>query len=295
MLRRVMLPGSERKPLPNAVSVDTPDPNEIIDITLLLRRRKPLPPVGTRIRREDFAEYGANPADVKQVDIFTGQFDLTVTQVSLERRAVVVSGTLANIRGAFGVDFDDISIFQTPDGARFRGRRGALYVPARLDNVVVGVFGIDNRPQAHARIKRRRSIRHAQPQPGDASYTPEKVAELYQFPSQLNGAGQTVGILEFGGGFRIFETQTFFKNLGIANPPLITSVSVDGAVNDDTGDSTGDDGEVMLDVEIIGAVAPEASIVVYFAPDDDRGFLDAITTAVHDAYRSPSVLSLSWG
>jgi len=51
----------------------------------------------------------------------------------------------------------------------------------------------------------------------------------------------------------------------------------------------------MLDIEVAGAVAPKAKIVVYFAPNTDRGFLDAITTAVHDAANQPSVISISWG
>jgi kumamolisin len=52
---------------------------------------------------------------------------------------------------------------------------------------------------------------------------------------------------------------------------------------------------VMLDIEVAGAVAPEASIVVYFAPNTDQGFLDAITQAIHDTTNKPSVISISWG
>jgi kumamolisin len=51
----------------------------------------------------------------------------------------------------------------------------------------------------------------------------------------------------------------------------------------------------MLDIEVAGAVAPEARIVVYFAPNTDAGFLDAIATAIHDASNHPSVISISWG
>lgn len=51
----------------------------------------------------------------------------------------------------------------------------------------------------------------------------------------------------------------------------------------------------MLDIEIAGAIAPDARIVVYFAPNTDAGFLDAITTAVHDKTHKPSVISISWG
>ena len=55
------------------------------------------------------------------------------------------------------------------------------------------------------------------------------------------------------------------------------------------------DGEVMLDIEVVGAVAPGAKIVVYFAPNTDQGFVDAISQAVHDTTRNPSLISISWG
>ena len=51
----------------------------------------------------------------------------------------------------------------------------------------------------------------------------------------------------------------------------------------------------MLDIEVAGAIAPKALIVVYFAPNTDRGFLDAVTRAVHDQMNKPSVISISWG
>src|SRR5260221_5183990 len=51
----------------------------------------------------------------------------------------------------------------------------------------------------------------------------------------------------------------------------------------------------MLDIEVVGAIANQAKIAVYFAPNTDAGFLDAITTAVHDTTHKPSVISISWG
>jgi kumamolisin len=51
----------------------------------------------------------------------------------------------------------------------------------------------------------------------------------------------------------------------------------------------------MLDIEVAGAIAPAAAIAVYFAPNTDAGFLDAVTTAIHDEVRKPSVISISWG
>src|SRR5262249_7603283 len=71
--------------------------------------------------------------------------------------------------------------------------------------------------------------------------------------------------------------------------------SVDHGRNHPTGDPNGPDGEVMLDIEIAGAISPAAKIAVYFAPNTDAGFLDAVTTAVHDNTNKPSAISISWG
>src|SRR5271157_5927883 len=104
MTKRILLTGSERKPVPGASAVDTPDPNDIIDVTVLLRRRAPLPGPGAQpLKRADFAaSYGADPVDVRAVESFAGQNDLSVREVDLARRSVVLSGTLANTAVAFG-------------------------------------------------------------------------------------------------------------------------------------------------------------------------------------------------
>jgi kumamolisin len=77
--------------------------------------------------------------------------------------------------------------------------------------------------------------------------------------------------------------------------PKVTSVPVSGGRNLPTGNPNGPDGEVMLDIEVAGAVSPGAKIVTYFAPNTNRGFLTAINRAVHDAVNQPSVISISWG
>lgn len=51
----------------------------------------------------------------------------------------------------------------------------------------------------------------------------------------------------------------------------------------------------MLDIEVVGSIAPAANIAVYFTPNTDAGFLDAVTTAIHDTTNKPSVISISWG
>ncbi|MGH9295899.1 MAG: S53 family peptidase, partial [Acidimicrobiales bacterium] len=96
-----------------------------------------------------------------------------------------------------------------------------------------------------------------------------------------------------GGGVRRGDLQAYFSSLGLPEP-AVEAVSVDGAKSS-PGSAGGPDAEVMLDIEVVGAVAPGATIAVYFAPNTEQGFLDAVTAAVHDSVRRPSVVSISWG
>src|SRR5262249_50264622 len=127
---------------------------------------------------------------------------------------------------------------------------------------------------------------------------PADFAKRYKFPTELqgvklDGSGQCIGIIELGGGFNNSDLRVYFQELGIPQPNVV-AVSVDHSRNHPTRRGP-DDGEVMLDIEVAGAVAPKATIAVYFAPNTNKGFLDAINFAIHDAERSPSVISISWG
>jgi kumamolisin len=148
------------------------------------------------------------------------------------------------------------------------------------------VFGLDQRPQAASRLR----VLAVAP---EVQYTPVEVATTYSFPAGVDGSGECVGIVELGGGYRTSDLDTYFAGLGMAVPPVV-EVDVDGGSNS-PGTANGPDAEVMLDIEVAGAVAPGVSIAVYFAPNTDQGFIDAVSTAVHDTTNRPSVVSISWG
>jgi kumamolisin len=127
----------------------------------------------------------------------------------------------------------------------------------------------------------------------DRFFTPPELAKIYHFPEGTDGSGQTVGLIELGGGYRQTDLTEYFKSLGVPSPTL-TSVSVDGGTNAPSNPNSAD-GEVQLDIEVIGATAPRARIVVYFSPNTDQGFIDAIRTAINDPANRVSVLCISWG
>jgi kumamolisin len=297
---RIPVPGSERHPLPGSRATGPVDPNERFEVSLLLRGRQSdadletqasdvgaLEPKARRhMTRAEFARSsGASAGDVAAVEAFARAHGLDVTEASPARRTVVLSGTAAAFGEAFNVDLQQ---YDHPGGS-YRGRTGPVHVPAALDGIVVGVFGLDDRPQATAHFRPAASASTA-----GGSFTPVDIAHLYDFPAGLDGGSQTIAIIELGGGYTVADLKAYFGRLGIAEP-AVSAVSVDGGQNQPTGSANGPDGEVMLDIEVAGAVAPKARIVVYFAPNTDRGFLDALTTAVHDDVRKPSVVSISWG
>ena len=292
---KIELQGSRRQPPPDAPVAGTPAPDEILQVTVIVRRRNPLPAPGSgpAIDRAQFAEkYGADPADMRRVVDFAAEEGLAVVATDAARRTVVLSGTLADLTRAFGAD---VKVYEQ-DGRTFRARSGTLVIPADLVDLIEGVFGFDQRPQARTRFRVRQADETAVLPMAAApnSFSPPQIAQLYRFPQAATGQGQTIAIIELGGGYRQTDLDTFFTNLGIA-PPLVTAVSVDGAVNQPGGDPNSADGEVLLDIEVAGSVAPAAALAVYFAPNTTQGFLDAITTAVHDQNTNPNVISISWG
>jgi kumamolisin len=192
---------------------------------------------------------------------------------------------------AFGVELKE---YDHPTG-KYRGRTGSIHLPAELHDVVEGVFGLDNRPQAKPHFRTRRERAGARAAAINLSYTPVQVAALYDFPTGVDGTGECIALIELGGGYDTEDLSNYWAQLKLSTTPTVSAVSVGNGSNAPTGDPNGPDGEVMLDIEVAGAIAPGAKIVAYFAENTDAGFLNAITTAVHDSTNNPSVVSISWG
>ncbi|MGL6235244.1 MAG: S53 family peptidase [Segniliparus sp.] len=290
--RLIPLPGSERLAPRNLIAGTPVRDDERIGVTVVLRRRAELPEdvvQGSRtLSSTDLAEhYGADPADVTRVVDELGRLGLEVVETDAGSRRILVEGDAAALRRAFGCALFHHSRAASAGGPVYRYRTGQLHVPAALGGIVVAVLGLDNRPQAEARL------RFAPSQARSVSYTPLDLAKIYNFPAQENGAGQRLAIIELGGGYSGQELQRYFSGLGVS-APKVTAVSVDGARNAPEGDPNGADGEVVLDVQIAGAMANGADVLVYFAPNSDRGFLNAVSTAAH-ASPAPTAISISWG
>ena len=292
---RVNLPQSEHKTVDAATQLGKAPGDRDLRVSVILNRQKPLDLAslgGRQLSREEFgASYGASQQDFDAVRNFAHTHGLRVDEQasSLERRRVELRGKVSDFEKAFGVQLDDYeSQSEHHKGRRFHAFTGHVSMPEAVVGRLEAVRGLDDRPIATPKF----IVRPAAA--GTAgSFTPPQVAQVYSFPSAGNGAGQTIGIIELGGGYTTTDITNYFSQLGLP-APNVTAVTLDGGSNT-PGDPTGADGEVMLDIEVAGAVAPGAKIVVYFTTNTDQGFQDAISTAIHDSTNNPSVISISWG
>jgi len=254
------VPGSERSPLDRPPIGDVPG-SESIDAVVTLR-----PDI--------------DAAGIDRVRQFLDEHGITIENLYERTKTLHVRGTAAAMQTAFSVK---LARFFGESGDQFRARAGAIYVPDDIAADVTAVLGLDDRNTA-------RPLNAFAPRAGGtAPLTPLQVAKAYQFPAG-DGRGQTVGIVELGGAFKQEDLDAYLASLHVPSVP-VTVVPVMGAVPTSDG-ANGADGEVMLDVEIIAAIAPAANVRVYFAPNSTAGFLGAINQAVQDGAQ---VVSISWG
>jgi kumamolisin len=284
------------KAIPQSAQKDSLNPNEVIEFTLYVRRKTSIEPLlnaNKRINHEEYEQqYCASVDDMQRLEEFAHKNHFAVVLRHCVRRSLILRGRIKDIERAFQVNM--AQYYDSHRGRTFRCRTGSIYVPANLHDIIEGVFGLDNRPAARAMFQiAKESGDFIIPEAVSQSYTPDEVADIYHFPADMSGKDQCIGIIELGGGYRVRDIENYFKGLEI-KPPAVKAISVDGAANaPSTPDSA--DGEVMLDIEVAGAVAPKANIVVYFTSNTAKGFLDALTTAIHDQQNNPSVISVSWG
>jgi len=297
-LSRVSFPKSERKTHPGATVAGPTDSQRNISVSVIVKRKNPLDlerMIGRHISQEEFSEkYAADPAHFNRLREFAHKHGLTVDEgaSSLARRTMVVRGPVSKMESAFGVTLNDYE----KEGKKFHSYTGTISMLQEYGEQVEAVLGLDNHPIAmpHFRLLDKQQKGKPKRHPAQtASFNPPQVAQLYNFPAGVDGAGQTIGILELGGGYNASDLSSYFAGLGIAEP-RVTAVSVDGATNSPNDPNA--DGEVALDIEVAGSIAPGANIAVYFTTNTSQGFVDALTTAIHDTSNGPpSVISISWG
>jgi kumamolisin len=274
-----------------------------VTVSVIVKRKEPLNATklgrpGDHLTHAEFARrHGPDADSVAAVAAFAKEYGLRLKRPSPGRRDIELTGTVSAMQQAFSV-----TLKATKIGDRvYRTRQGGISLPRGLFGHVEAVLGLDDRPQAEPHFRcelsakaENEGLASAAAAKAAKGFSPPQVAELYQFPAGAKATGQTIALIELGGGFKQSDLTEFFKSVNQPVPKVL-AIPVSGGANSPTGDPTGPDGEVLLDIEVAGSVALGATIAVYFAPNTDKGFVDGIAAAVHDTKNKPSVISISWG
>jgi len=309
-MKYLELEGSDRSPLPGFRALGPVHPALRLEVTLVLKPEndkldsffestegKSLLPQ-THLTEEEFTtNMGVSVEDVRKIRQIATRFGLRVIPDPLVRktgsnalalRTVELRGTARAFSRAFKV-----RLRRYKNGrATYVGFTGRISIPDSIAAITHNVFGLDTRDQAAPCVRVLQRLGGFHPAFSNTFYTPDEVSKLYNFPG-ATGKGECIAIIELGGGFRRRDLERYFRGLGIAMP-VISTVAL-GKRNHPTGNPNSADAEVMLDIEVAGAISPRAKIVVYFARNRGRGFFRALNAAVHDQKNRPSVISISWG
>ena len=299
----VPLAGSKRPPKSGARRVRDANPGSQIEVTLSLRAPS-LPdadsmPAKALTREEFAAKYGAKQADADEVAKALEKYGLRVDEVSLAGHSMRVSGPVSAMEAAFQTH---LGIYRTADQGDFRGREGTLQVPAELNGIVTGVFGLDERRVARRKATRTATAGAAAAQPKAVPLGPSDLEKRYSFPNQ--GKGQQIGIAEFGGGYFADDLQAFCTKHGLAMPSVttvpvglssLTLAQIQALPPQQRNDELDSSIEVNMDIQIVAGLCPQAEIFVYFAPFSQKGWVDLLDAIIAGTAAKPVALSVSWG
>jgi kumamolisin len=326
-LQKFAIPGSRRPSIPEAKLLGRSNPGQRITLSIYARQNPHPPDAAVRsldalrtdlpgkrryLTTEEFnSVYGADPADLERIATWAKANRLDVLESSVPARRVRVEGTIHDIERAFSLELNE---YQHPKDGQYRGREGEVHVPAELFGIVDGVFGLDTRRVGRPRRRRTlrslalNSLQSTSSNPFPGSFFPPQVAQLYNYPANLGGSKQNIAIFAFNGagspdprgGYSLAALTTYFEQILGGKAPAITDVVVQGPGNDpgpdtEASDQQGDStGEVMLDLCVVGSVAPLANIFMYFTEFTSQGWLDALHQAITDN-NAISVISISYG
>jgi kumamolisin len=239
-----------------------------------------------RMSTEVFAAlYGASDEDIAKVTNFASRH-LTVVETNAARRTVVVSGTVSQMEASFAVKlgrFEHQIVPRTgaqPETETYRGLDGYIHIPENLAEIIIGVFGLDDRTV---------TMRNSSDDPPNTKHLKvSDITTLYNFPDQ-SAEGQTIAIFSTGG-YDLDDIKDYFKGLGIPTPG-IQNISIDDQENDAWSSR-----ETTADICISSSAAPGASVAVYFTPKTERGWIDLIERVAIPENGDPhcSVLSSSY-
>jgi hypothetical protein len=226
---------------------------------------------------------------------------LEVGPVAANHLTLPVSGTAAAVEAAFATPLGRVLLPATasePERVAYANRQAPAVVAAVAPDVE-GVVGLDDLTRFESQAEAHpptggampcKGIAEVHEHDGGEGWSADRIATAYGLPSLYRGgdlgAGQTVGLLELEP-YSTPDIANYQACYGTATE--VANVDVGGGPKPNGGK----DGEAALDIEQVIGLAPAARVLVYQAPREGAGDLEALTAMV--SQNVAKSLSTSWG
>ena len=250
------------------------------------------PQQGDFLTPQTFASrFGPSEADYAAVTAYAAAYGLKIEQTHSNRLVLDISGPAASVERAFGTR---LLQYQDKTGRIFRAPAQEPVVPAALASRISAVVGLDTAQtwRPHYRVQKAANGNGPVAMAGSGpagGLSPADIKNAYGLSgTPLTGTGQTLALFELDG-YNPSDITTYETTFGLPNVPL-KNVLVDGA----TGAAGSGAVEVVLDIELMTALAPGAQqIMVYEGPNSGQGVIDTYNRIATDNIAKQ--ISTSWG
>ena len=257
--------------------------------------------------RQFAREYGQPQFNIAALEHYLAGFGITDVSVDADNLNVTANGTAGQFDSALSVQQHQYKVPAVKALGGHPGRASMMIhgttdtplLPRQLSRFVLSVLGLDNYPTfASDAVKSPTALKESSADSQQIDFLPPSFfTKHYNLDPLINkgatGAGETIGIVTLAA-MNPADPEFFWNNvLGIATKPnRITLDNIDGGSTGGVSPAVGSD-ETTLDVEQSGAIAPQANIIVYQAPNTDYGFTGAFYAAA--SQNTADSVSASWG
>ena len=301
---RTLLNGHEVPLIQQAHLIQNTSPTQQLNLSIGMQLRNPSgldsllsdiydpnsPQYHQYLTPDQFEQMFAPTSDqVQQVITYLQSQGMTITGVAPNNLLIDATATVSQVQSAFSVK---INTYQAGSHT-FYANTNSPSVPTSISQLITSIGGLDNSVQYQPLYQR--MVKHIQKYGAalatPSGFGPKDLTGAYDATSLQNagimGDNQTVALFELDG-YQTSDVTQYFQNYGMATPN-ISNVLVDG-YNGAAGQGAI---EVELDMEVVGALAPHASQIVYEGPNTTQGLNDTYNQIVHE--NKAHIVSISWG
>ena len=177
-----------------------------------------------------------------------------------------------------------VAVYETVNHHSYLAHSSPLCLPAHIATCIMYVSGLTIEEKFETRTPTLPQATHEEQTGWDYGFSLPALGAYYNFPTDVSGKGECIAIVELGGEFKTSDITKYFKAVNLPKP----AIKVVGTPPKPK--SIAANTEVTLDIQIASALAPNATIVVYYA----KTILDALRLIINDKENRPSVVSISW-